>query len=310
MAAMVTATGIMLLTAVVNLSRVAKAKLEVQNLAEATAMAVASLPAKSINVVVDRNEWLNHLYPEGTPVNKYQLPKLSDAAIKEHDFETQDSRKAYAQLVLTINKAQEMFAEAYNGFMGAGDRTQSQASGVGSLAEVLHEIAGLHHPDVRVIVFNNQDGEQSAEEKAEELSSKDGGDFIQGNLNTINVHAMNMQKVEFETEEIYSTVDKKDRKSLTEVMFDKNPPQGIKIGWKHPKWDQRDKTLNVKNRSGVEQQIGAGAIVIKKVRLTAFRDVYVRARAVAYVVRKSGEVRQPNGKPPKEFKPTYYVRLG
>jgi hypothetical protein len=50
-------------TAVVNVYKVAKAKLEAQNLADAIALNIASQQITGMfNVIADRNEWLNHLY--------------------------------------------------------------------------------------------------------------------------------------------------------------------------------------------------------------------------------------------------------
>src|SRR2546425_1282948 len=151
--AMVIFSGTVLLIAAVNVYRVAKAKLQAQNIADAVAMAVAGMQGRDVNVVVDRDEWLNHLYPDdkpGTDVTKNcaRFPPISMVGIKPWDKCKMSKEKAaqYAQLIATINKAQWMFHEAYSRFIGADDRAVTQNSGQGSLAEILSEIDGLNDP--------------------------------------------------------------------------------------------------------------------------------------------------------------------
>src|SRR5438105_4616345 len=75
LAMMVVFSGVMLLVAAVNVYRVTRAKLQAQNMADAVALAVTSLEAKEINVVIDRNEWLNHLYEDAIAKQDDANPK-------------------------------------------------------------------------------------------------------------------------------------------------------------------------------------------------------------------------------------------
>src|SRR5438105_1869864 len=58
--ALVMFTIVTMMVAVVNVYRVARAKLKVQNLADAAALNIASQIVHSLNTVTDRNEYLNH----------------------------------------------------------------------------------------------------------------------------------------------------------------------------------------------------------------------------------------------------------
>src|SRR6267142_615245 len=66
MSAMIMFTMVMFMIAVVNIYKVSRAKLKVQNLADAAALHLASQEARAFNIVTDRNEWLNHML-EGVP---------------------------------------------------------------------------------------------------------------------------------------------------------------------------------------------------------------------------------------------------
>ncbi len=59
--AMVLFTMSVFLVAVVNIYTVTRAKLQVQNLADAAALNLASQQAQVFNLVADKNEWLNHM---------------------------------------------------------------------------------------------------------------------------------------------------------------------------------------------------------------------------------------------------------
>jgi hypothetical protein len=334
MAYMVLFTAVFFLVAVINLYQVARAKLQVQNIADEVALAVAALQAKSINVVMDRDEWLNHMYPEDQkdPKKKAQFPGISDAAKHPFDSTATGSHDAYqyAQLVNTINMAQMMFQQAYNRFLGASDGTTGQSYGAGGLSAILHEIAALNDSNVRVIVFNNNSGEDNAKQHAQDVMKNGKSNFP---VTTDNIEPQAMASVPFITEEVH--LEKNDHKTLTEVLYgskDKIPPHTTPVGWMRPDWDNSQNSLKVKTGSGQESgQIGAGAIVIKHIQLQNpfFRDVYVKAESKAYVVKGSGLSVKPGtlragaggmtsagqpatttGDPPPTFHPTYYVKLG
>ena len=316
-------TSIVLLFTVTNIYRVSRAKLQTQNLADATALAIAAMQAKSINTIIDRNEWLNNLYPVGTPHNQNTLPGLSEAANGTADLGGRnnkmpdDEARNYAQLVYAVNKSQMMFKQAYNNFLGAsadgmGD-VQTQNSGFGSLAEILSEIDGLTDPNVvQVIVYNNRDGAQAVDRQANQfiqaqnnqnLNSGQGGSKLQV--------AGKMQPVPFLTEDIWLETKKSGRKSLSQLLQIQDPK--MKAGWMRPDWDDEKAALEVKTaNNNTEKRIGVGALVIKKVPMSLFfKDVYVQAKSTAYVVKESGfSMDKATHKAPVHFGPTYYVQLG
>src|SRR4051812_4637333 len=109
------------------------------------------MQAKDINVIIDRNEWLNHLYPDDVlakdfnsqKANCQRLPPISMVGKGPWQDCRLDKDKAlqYAQLVAEVNKAQLMFHEAYKRFMGVdAGQTLGSNSGPGSLQEILSEI--------------------------------------------------------------------------------------------------------------------------------------------------------------------------
>src|SRR5438876_12335716 len=110
LASMILFTSVLLMVAGMNVYRITKAKLQVQKMADAAALAVASMEAKAVNTVVDRNEWMNHMYGQGY----HYKPHVSVPNISEDDKRLNAATaKAYANLVATINKAQGMFITAY-----------------------------------------------------------------------------------------------------------------------------------------------------------------------------------------------------
>ncbi len=64
--AMVTFTMVIFLVATVNVYKVTRAKLKIQNIADAAALNLASQQAQALNLVTDRNEWLNNM-TQGIP---------------------------------------------------------------------------------------------------------------------------------------------------------------------------------------------------------------------------------------------------
>ncbi len=304
MAMMLMFVGVVLLFAVLNIYRVTRAKLEAQNLADAVASAVASMEASSINFTVDRNEWLNTMYAKNASGNSHQVPNISEA----NDYNMGESKsKNYAQLVATVNKAQQMYSNAYNRFLGAEGSATSTNAGAGGLKDILQQIDGLNTPDVQVIVYNSNDGQQAADAIGRIIGSQQvpGMPTATSGPNVLTM----MQPIPYKTEDVWIKVDGKNRTSLSKLL---KQPDGT-IGWVHPDWDDPRATMNVKTGGGNKsQQIGAGAVVMKRVHMIRFfTDIYVVAKASAYVVRNSGVTLDPNkpGKPPAHFKPTYYIRL-
>ncbi len=302
-------TSVVLLVAVSNIYKISKAKLEVQNMADAAALAIAALEAKAINVVVDRNESLNHLYEANARRNPNQLPEISNAHRSEMTWDRMGEQ--YARLVGTINQAQYLFASAYNRFLGAdagsANGTPTQNSGVGSLSDILHEIDGFRDPNVQVFVYNTQAGEGYADTGAEQLRQASESGFLTANGGD-NIHVGQMAPVNFEPVDV-KVKDKGVMKSLASYLHSPTP-----IGWMRPIWQVGPQNgIQVKLANGeIQQTIGAGAIVVKRVRLMGFGRISVKSKSVAYVVRRSGvSTGDPHTPdiPPAKFKPTFYVQL-
>src|SRR5438309_1843315 len=122
--AMVMFTIVVFMVAVLNVYKVSRAKLEVQNLADATALHLSAQQATILNHVNDRNEWLNHMY-SGPFANKYidptgqappslptrQMPNINEAAKPSSGhyfvFNSSPDAVAYARLLRTVNDAQK-----------------------------------------------------------------------------------------------------------------------------------------------------------------------------------------------------------
>src|SRR5882762_2190713 len=59
--AMVMFAMVVFMFAVVNIYKVSRAKLQIQNIADGAALNLAAQQAQAYNTVSDRNEWLNHM---------------------------------------------------------------------------------------------------------------------------------------------------------------------------------------------------------------------------------------------------------
>jgi hypothetical protein len=162
MAAMIAFSMVMFMIAMVNVYKVSRAKLRVQNLADAAALNLASQVAQAFNIVADRNEWLNHMLA-GVPSpsddnappqirdcsvfnmgNPTAIPGIScaenpfagdfpgprdDRIFSRHIFASRDGAINYASVVQSVNQAQQLFVQAYNSFLGVpGSGTPSSSA--------------------------------------------------------------------------------------------------------------------------------------------------------------------------------------
>jgi hypothetical protein len=144
--AMVMFTMMIFMIAVVNVYRVSRAKLKIQNLADAAALNLASQQAQAYNLIADKNEWLNHMVagvpspsdpnaPAGirdcslfNDANKTLIPGVScaennggknkktadlwaarDPVFQRHIFYSVNGARNYAMVVHTVNEAQRLF---------------------------------------------------------------------------------------------------------------------------------------------------------------------------------------------------------
>jgi hypothetical protein len=303
MTSMILFTAVLLMIAGVNIYRIAKAKLVAQNLADATALAVASLEAKAINTVVDRNEWMNNMYSKNYQFKKgVSLPNISE---ENKELKSQQSAQAYANLVATINRAQRMFRQAYDNFLGTKDPTASNGSGSAALADILWEIEGLRDPYILSVSVYNHNINVPAFPSGSipgtltpDLSSK--------------LH-VDMNSLKFNTVDVPIKVNGKPN-SLTELSG--GNPQGGEdqmVGWMHPVWDSKDNALDVQvtPNGGQESHWGAGVTIVKLVPLFMFAPQTVTATSLAYVVDGAGvaTMKSAPSKPPSSFRPTFYATL-
>jgi hypothetical protein len=133
---------VVFLVALVNIYKVSKEKLKLQNLAEAVALNMAGQQAQAYNTIADRNEWLNHMLPgidspsdttnaaietcqAFSARNPTAIPGISCVenpfdpqqnlamARSRHIFLSRDGAIQYALSVYAVNEAQRKFIEAY-----------------------------------------------------------------------------------------------------------------------------------------------------------------------------------------------------
>src|SRR4051812_26793243 len=200
--AMVMFTAVIFMLAMVNVYKISRAKLKVQNLADAAALNLASQQAQAYNVVVDRNEWMNHMI-NGAPspsdpqapanfrdcsifnaANAPLIPGIScaentgrtgrvsdiptsDRAFKRHIFNSEDGVKNYAALIATLNEAQFLFVQAYNNFLGAGGGASSASSTNAPTSFVglmENDIPELKDPSIHLMAWNSNRGEPTLEQ--------------------------------------------------------------------------------------------------------------------------------------------------
>lgn len=343
---MVMLSTIVFLVAIVNVYKIAQAKLKVQNLADATALNVASsMVASSLNVQADRNKWLNHLYagmpdPNDLPTQNGQdpcadfyggkmLPPLScaenntsnannhkaEAMRNGYIFFSDDGAKAYAQLVHTINLAQELFQNVYNNFMGAGNQTGSGSSlsGGGSLWQNLQtDIPDLNDPSIHFAVWNNSSGEQTLGQQLSQNSVdslKGSGPLVGSSMTPLKMTPHNVKVLIWQKTGTwltgYNPFGHIEEKTLGDLAGE---PKGV--GWmQFDPNDANQPKISVASASGgTSQQLGVGVMVRKDVSLMGLPPYAVVAKAKAYVVNGSGQVATPNAEHPR-FDPKFWVKL-
>src|SRR5258708_15018012 len=192
--AMIMFTMVIFMIAMVNVFKVSRAKLKVQNMADAVALNLASQEAQAFNVVADRNEWMNHmlagadspsdprargdlqdctafnernriLIPGISCVENTGVPDLggSPAQVQKlmsrHLFHSQDGAANYASLIQTINEAQFLFVQAYNSFLGvrSGSSSGSSTAAPANFEGLLKkDIPDLNDPSFHLITWNSR----------------------------------------------------------------------------------------------------------------------------------------------------------
>ena len=333
--AMVTFTTVVFLIAVVNVYKVAQAKIKVQNLADAVALNVASQIASSMNKVADLNEWMNHMVdpgPNGTPskpgtipdcrnINP-DLPPIScaenpNANSSLNMFTTKGTAASYALLVQTINQAQQQFINAYNNFIGAGTLSNGSASTQSSLNSILlGDIPELGDPGTSVFVWNSQSGQVTAQDVNKTVAQMTEG------IHPAVLNTTGMQPLKFQVHPISVTYKTTipllnvPGPNLTETLgqFLTNSTQNVPdVGWMEPAPNQP--SVNVVSGNGSKTRIGAGALVIRTISVPVFGNVVVKAQAQAYVVEGSGKTGDLERDPVNPafqrpvFQPTYWIKL-
>jgi hypothetical protein len=326
--AMIMFTLVVMMVAMVNVYKVSRAKLKIQNIADAAALNLATQQAQAFNVVADRNEWLNHMV-EGIPspsesnaagfadcsaftaARKALVPGVScvenaGGSKNRHIFNTEQGAANYASIVQTINEAQSLFVSAYNSFLGDRSRMASSAGVTGGPSNfsglLKNDIPDLKDPAISLQAWNAA----GAEPQYDDMEKMPDG--IQAN----------MQGLQFKPHHDIATAFFKKRclgklcvgdayvqkTTLGELMFGKG--SGKAVGWMIPDWNNSPK-ISVQTKNGISNQVGVGVLVKKDVQIRGVGTIAVSARSKAYVVSSSGESGESGNVP--RFKPTYWSKL-
>lgn len=314
MAALVMLSAVIFIIGVANVLKVSRAKLKAQNLADASALYIASQVARSLNAAADRNESLNHFYANpndpkagttGSNVCSSQgknypvgLGCFASRGANAYEFPTKTFAQTYAKLVQRINQIQTLFKNANNVLLGAPQTgALTQGSPQTLQANISRQIPGLTEPGVSVVLFNTASGFNSAKSEAERL--KDNPQAPSRPLD-----AGRMKAVEFKFEPVRVTYKKAltegggtETKTLTELAGQQSPDIGFQVT---DDSQPQDAFLVNNNRGG-------GAIVTVPVQLIGLGTTRVQATAMAVVINKSGSV----GFDPQSGHayPTFLVRL-
>jgi hypothetical protein len=346
--AMVMFTTVIFMVAVLNIYKVTRAKLKVQNLADAAALNIASQIASSMNKTADMNEWMNHMLDQGGPSGPTKpgdlpdcvnaAPDLPPLACAENTqkssqlfmFSSYGNAAAYAGLIQRINQTQDMFINSYNNFIGAGQLSNASAMSNSSLQSVLlSDIKQLTDSGTQVVVWNTLGGQMRADQKAV-LARASSGPTLTHSLDT-----SGMQGIKYKTHDVMVgywgdrtflgiTAHKTDTyfRTLGDILMNgdqKNPavvPEANQIGWKELDTGPDAPQITL-NSTLSKVRYGAGAMVIRTVQVPVIGNVAVVGKAQAYVVEGSGAmgaqtdmVTDPfTGAQRPVFKPTYWVKL-
>jgi len=329
---MIMFTIVVVLLAVVNIYTISRAKLKVQNLADAAALNLASQEASAINAITDRNEWMNHLYANSPaispgqpcpPIDKSkQLPGISCAEYasytqgpgmpKGFSFFSKDGATGYGRLVQSINDAQNIFANTYNTFIGAGNQVGQKA-----MESILTDnIPDLKNdPTIHLVTWNDASEGQNAATDANNIATSPPGASVQS---LVKAH---MKPLAFSAHDMTVAYDKKTLLGKQIYAGSQAQSLGQLIGSAdHVGWMELDAQnmprLQVKGPGGQPRpRMGVGVYVVKTVSILG-RTVPVMAHAIAYVVPASGSLplssdSQQGPLPgPPIFLPTFYVKLG
>jgi len=327
MAAMVMFTVVVFLGAVVNVYKVARVKLKVQNLADAAALNVASQIASSINKVTDLNEWMNHFIevspngpskpgdvPDCVHVNA-SLPPLSCAENPNKNtslnlFPAKGDAAAYARLVNTVNQSQMMFINVYNNFIGAGVGSSGSAASNSSLKSILlSDIPELADPGTLVTIWNSA----GADPTSSNLPPPGGS-----SLNTSGIQPLKFKihdiTVSYRTTVPILNVPGPNESMSLGVLLKTGNQAAQPVGWMDLD-SSASPLLSVTTARGPQLRLGVGVKVQRSVEVIGGLTIPVSAESVAFVVDGSGEMGDSKPDPfianveRPVFKPTYWVKL-
>jgi hypothetical protein len=327
--ALVMFTTVVFLVAVTNIYKVTRAKLKVQNLADAVALNIASQMASSMNKTSDMNEWMNHFIdpgPNAQPSTPGQAPNcagitpdLPPLACAENATQSTSlnrfSRKGnaanYAVMVQTINKAQQLFIDTYNNFIGAGVASNSSISSRSNLNSILlADIPELGEAGTYVSVWNTQPSgpaQASPPNGATTPLDTSGVQPLKFQVHDIPVTFRNFVNAgPFGSQELPSV-----SMTLGQLLAGNNQPV-TPVGWMVP--DPNQPSIDV---GPGKSRIGAGAKVSRYVQVPILGNILVSAQAQAYVVEGSGTMGTQAEMLPDPstgvlrpvFKPTYWIKL-
>jgi hypothetical protein len=332
--AMVVFTTVTFLVAVVNVYSVARAKLKVQNLADAVALNVGSQMASSMNKVADLNEWMNHMLgqpgsatastpgalPNCVGINR-DLPPISCAENATTNsnlnmFTDKTNATRYALLVQTVNQAQQMFIDTYNNFIGVGNRSNPSAMSQSSLQSILFaDIPELNEAGTVVEVWNDQQNDPTTQSNG--TLGPPAATAPSGSLPAGHVISPQMKALDFKPQDFKVTFQNPTRIPLLynppaaqnlSYLAGSNTPVGYMVEGNNPK-------IKIGSASNPNTaRVGVGARVSRTVNVPLLGPRTVAATARAFVVQGSGAVHdmvwdQAAGVNRPVFRPTYWVKL-
>jgi hypothetical protein len=333
--AMIMFTAVVIMVAVVNVYQVSRAKLKVQNLADAAALNIASQEAQEFNTITDRNEWLNHMVA-GVPSpsdstsgtnpcaampwlvpgiscveNTAPKGRPSALATARHIFHSKDGVTNYAALVKTVNDAQKLFQQAYENFMGVTGSVGG--AGSGSLSDLLKtDIPELQtDPTIHMAVWNSVNGENAVNSNQKQTWNNPKN--LQPNSNGAEIDSKNMKSIPFTVHDPEVRYYK--QRCLAGICVHNTDIDGGTLGSFLPgsgpvgyMVPDANNAPQIAVQSTGKQRYGVGVYIVKQLILPILGPYVVAAQSKAFIVNNSGETGTLNGNVPV-FKPTYWVKL-
>lgn len=326
---------VVFMAAVVNIYRISQAKLRIQNMSDAIALNLASQQAQLMNIMADRNEWLNHMTGGAygpLPPGPWD-PRFPGISFIENDdpdhtkivpngkyaFNSGIGAKGYARLVKGINDAQRVFQDSYNAFFGARSNSPTSAitGGTDSLFDTLaldiHEMRT--DPTLQIVAWNNSPRENQARNELDQLAAQNQqphqgqGAKLKSLMEPMEFIPQDVKIKYLKSFDPYigaptPNFDDPIATTLGKVLstaFENSPPDpdadsDLKVGWMKP--DPNMPKIKVQTAGqGDPYRIGVGVLVGKNITLYGVGTFKISALSKAYIVPGSGLMGEKNSLP-------------